>query len=72
MNIWNEIQNEVKLRIEAEPSLEPYLIDLNMVQVKVQLQSLISLHFEFHSKYSYVFLLNNNKIIYSIYKPKPS
>ena len=28
MNIWNEIQNEVKLRIEAEPSLEPYLNQL--------------------------------------------
>ena len=32
MNIWNEIQNEVKLRIEAEPSLEPYLNQLILSQ----------------------------------------
>ena len=32
MNIWNEIQNEVKLRIEAEPSLEPYLNKLILSQ----------------------------------------
>ena len=32
MNIWNEIQNEVKLRIEAEPSLEPYLNQLILFQ----------------------------------------
>ena len=32
MNIWDEIQNEVKLRIEAEPSLEPYLNQLILSQ----------------------------------------
>mgnify|MGYP001392390696 FL=1 len=32
MNIWNEIQSEVKLRIEAEPSLEPYLNQLILSQ----------------------------------------
>ena len=32
MNIWREIQNEVKLRIEAEPSLEPYLTKLILSQ----------------------------------------
>ena len=32
MNIWNEIQNEVKLRIKAEPSLEPYLNQLLLSQ----------------------------------------
>ena len=32
MNIWNEIQNEVKLRIKAEPSLEPYLNQLILSQ----------------------------------------
>jgi len=32
MNIWKEIQNEVKLRIEAEPSLEPYLTKLILSQ----------------------------------------
>ena len=32
MNIWKEIQNEVKLRIEAEPSLEPYLTRLILSQ----------------------------------------
>ena len=32
MNIWDEIQNEVKLRIEAEPSLEPYLYQLILSQ----------------------------------------
>ena len=32
MSIWNEIQNEVKLRIEAEPSLEPYLNQLILSQ----------------------------------------
>ena len=32
MNIWNKIQNEVKLRIEAEPSLEPYLNQLILSQ----------------------------------------
>jgi serine O-acetyltransferase len=32
MNIWSEIQNEVKLRIEAEPSLEPYLNQLILSQ----------------------------------------
>ena len=32
MNIWNEIQNEVKLRIEAEASLEPYLNQLILSQ----------------------------------------
>ncbi len=32
MNIWNEIQNEVKLRIEAEPSLKPYLNQLILSQ----------------------------------------
>ena len=32
MNIWNEIQNEVKLRIEAEPSLEPQLNQLILSQ----------------------------------------
>ena len=32
MNIWEEIQNEVKLRIEAEPSLEPYLTKLILSQ----------------------------------------
>ena len=32
MNIWNQIQNEVKLRIEAEPSLEPYLNQLILSQ----------------------------------------
>jgi len=32
MNIWNEIQNEVKLRIEAEPSLEAYLNQLILSQ----------------------------------------
>ncbi len=32
MNIWNEIQNEVKLRIEAEPSLDPYLNQLILSQ----------------------------------------
>ena len=32
MNIWNEIQNEVKLRIEAEPSLAPYLNQLILSQ----------------------------------------
>ena len=32
MNIWNEIQNEEKLRIEAEPSLEPYLNQLILSQ----------------------------------------
>ena len=32
MNIWNEIQNEVKLRIEAAPSLEPYLNQLILSQ----------------------------------------
>ena len=32
MNIWNEIQNEVKLRIEAEPSLEHYLNQLILSQ----------------------------------------
>ena len=32
MNIWNEIQNEVKLRIEAEHSLEPYLNQLILSQ----------------------------------------
>ena len=32
MNIWNEIQSEVKLRIEAEPSLEPYLNQLILTQ----------------------------------------
>ena len=32
MNIWNEIQYEVKLRIEAEPSLEPYLNQLILSQ----------------------------------------
>jgi len=32
MNIWNEIQNEVKLRIEAEPSLQPYLNQLILSQ----------------------------------------
>ena len=32
MNIWNEIQNEVKLRVEAEPSLEPYLNQLILSQ----------------------------------------
>ena len=32
MNIWNEIQNEVKLRIEAESSLEPYLNQLILSQ----------------------------------------
>ena len=32
MDIWNEIQNEVKLRIEAEPSLEPYLNQLILSQ----------------------------------------
>ena len=35
MNIWNEIQNEVKLRIEAEPSLEPYLNQLILSQVNL-------------------------------------
>jgi len=32
MNIWKEIQNEVTLRIEAEPSLEPYLTKLILSQ----------------------------------------
>ena len=32
MHIWDEIQNEVKLRIEAEPSLEPYLNQLILSQ----------------------------------------
>ena len=32
MNIWDEIQNEVKLRIEAEPSLKPYLNQLILSQ----------------------------------------
>ena len=32
MNIWDEIQNEVKLRIEAEASLEPYLNQLILSQ----------------------------------------
>ena len=32
MNIWDEIQNEVKLRIKAEPSLEPYLNQLILSQ----------------------------------------
>ena len=32
MNIWNEIQKEVKLRIKAEPSLEPYLNQLILSQ----------------------------------------
>ena len=32
MNIRNEIQNEVNLRIEAEPSLEPYLNQLILSQ----------------------------------------
>ena len=32
MNIWNEIQNEVKLRIEAEAALEPYLNQLILSQ----------------------------------------
>ena len=32
MDIWNEIQNEVKLRIEAEPSLDPYLNQLILSQ----------------------------------------
>ena len=32
MDIWKEIQNEVKLRIEAEPSLEPYLTKLILSQ----------------------------------------
>ena len=32
MNIWSEIQSEVKLRIEAEPSLEPYLNQLILSQ----------------------------------------
>tara|TARA_Y100001935_G_scaffold171255_1_gene141295 strand:- start:1002 stop:1718 length:717 start_codon:yes stop_codon:yes gene_type:complete len=32
MNIWKEIQNEVKLRIKAEPSLEPYLTKLILSQ----------------------------------------
>ena len=32
MNIWDEIQNEVKLRIEAEPSLELYLNQLILSQ----------------------------------------
>ena len=32
MNIWNEIQNEVKLRIEAAPSLAPYLNQLILSQ----------------------------------------
>jgi serine O-acetyltransferase len=32
MNIWNEIQNEVKLRIEAEPSLALYLNQLILSQ----------------------------------------
>ena len=35
MNIWDEIQNEVKLRIEAEPSLEPYLNQLILSQVNL-------------------------------------
>ena len=32
MNIWNKIQNEVKLRIETEPALEPYLNQLILSQ----------------------------------------
>ena len=32
MNIWDEIQNEVKLRIEAAPSLKPYLNQLILSQ----------------------------------------
>ena len=32
MNIWKEIQNEVKLRVSAEPSLEPYLNQLILSQ----------------------------------------
>ena len=32
MNIWNEIKSEVKLRVKAEPSLEPYLNNLILSQ----------------------------------------
>ena len=32
INLWNEIESEIRLRINAEPSLEPFLNSLVLSQ----------------------------------------